>query len=58
MEGERIMEKKSDVIKEILHYVIVNNTDSAEVEDIILELIERYGKALYEETLENGKNNL
>lgn len=43
------MEKKSDVIKEILHYIIVNNTDSAEVEEIILELIERYGKALCEE---------
>lgn len=52
------MQKKSDVILEILQRIIGDYTGSIEVEEILFDLVERYGKAIYEEGLEDGKNNL
>lgn len=43
------MKKPSDVIKEILEQIVKDYTGSIEVEEIILDLIEKYGKALKEE---------
>ena len=43
------MKKPSDVIRGILEQIIKDYTGSIEVEEIMLDLIEKYGKALQEE---------